>query len=77
MYFCSEKVAYFLKIDLTKLQDPEYQIQTFHIFQSTNNKWQANNHKCGVACIGMMIVPTFVKMHPMLNKSLRVTDTWI
>jgi len=37
------------------------------------NKWQENKNKCGVASCGIILIPDFMKIHPLVEKLLRVS----
>ena len=44
-----------------------------HSYHSGINKWQKNKNKCGVAACGIMLVTDFMKIHPLVEKLLRVS----
>jgi hypothetical protein len=37
------------------------------------NKWQENKNKRGGASCGIMLIPDFMKIHPLVEKLLRVS----
>jgi len=42
-------------------------------YHSGINKWQENKNKHGVAACGIMLIPDLMKIHPLVEKLLRVS----